>query len=725
MSLEIEEWLQNFEDLQNFLGEETSLKILNGERDTTVLSKEEDSQILCDEIDPKVLCDGKDSKIFSNKKKPKIFLQDNTNREFNKFNPFQSLQFSGRNPHPKRFIETFEYFAAHENLIDKEKKDYFIQCLVQEARKWLNTRNYGSYEEMKEAFLEFFWGPEVQKSFLFHLKHGKYNKASGVSTIDYFFMFVHEAKLLDDPYPEKVVIEYILHHFNSTEIEEVIKINPVKTIEEAVGLLRRVNIPIEPMDHTQANLYILEEINYQLSETKAFQDLKFSGFYDKCNPKTFIKNFESFATHENLSHCKKQHYFIQCLTGSAQEWLQARGYGTYEEMKEDFLNFYWSPHLQTCFLHYLKEGKYCEGCTKSKTDYFFNFYKNAICLDDPPPEKEIIKGILHHFNLKEIKDYIIEKPVETLKEAVGLLSRIDFVNQSAIHQGQNNFNIPQEKNDLLAREFNFFEKLKFCGHKDTKNPHRFIQNFEFLAENENLSEYQKQLYFSNCLDGEARRWLDTRGYGPYEEIKKDFLNFYWSPDVQRSIWIHLKNATFHRGYEHSWNDYFYLFYNYVKFFDNALPEKEIITDILHHFKLEEVESAMELMPAETLEQALNLVTMVSYFHRTGAHDNTHEKSETEKKEDDSKSGKILQEIQDLKMRSELGQIELIFFLSLFSFIAIFFSAFPLLFTLLLLLLNLYFFKSSIAFSPGQAMFIQNQKKMGEEIIQKLTQSIDF
>ena len=164
--------------------------------------------------------------------------QSQETRFFDKFQPIKSLKFSGMRDliNPKFFIENFENVAAQEEMDENEKQNYFIQSLIKYAAIWLEEHEYKNYEEMKEAFLKFYWNSDIQKNFVNHLEVGKYEKKSGLTMTKYFFKYAYGAKFLDEAPTEKEIINKLSKHFGCHVEKEFQKKN-VQSIEEAVGVL--------------------------------------------------------------------------------------------------------------------------------------------------------------------------------------------------------------------------------------------------------------------------------------------------------------------------------------------------------------------------------------------------------------------------------------------------------------------------------------------------------
>lgn len=143
--------------------------------------------------------------------------------------------------HPALFIENFEHYAAEENLNEDEKQNHFVNSLRQYAAIWLSEKGYGTYEEMKTAFLSFYWSPDIQTSFTQHLNTGKYMRKHRQSMGNYFFKHAIGAKYLDSSPSEKEIIDKLIKHFDK-HIEEEIIIQKAQNIEEVIDILKRIDI---------------------------------------------------------------------------------------------------------------------------------------------------------------------------------------------------------------------------------------------------------------------------------------------------------------------------------------------------------------------------------------------------------------------------------------------------------------------------------------------------
>lgn len=186
------------------------------------------------------------------------------------------------------------------------------------------------------------------------------------------------------------------------------------------------NNDIESQDIIQQLTTDYHEHENLSSKFKPIKNLKFCGMRDPVHPKLFIENFEQFAAQENLDEDEKQNSFIGSLRKYAAIWLEEQGYGTYDEMKEAFLSFYWSSDIQDSFMKYLNTGKYTKKCRLSMANYFFKHAIGAKFLDSSPSEKEIIAKLLKHFD-KHIGDEIIIQKAETIEEVIDILKRIDIL----------------------------------------------------------------------------------------------------------------------------------------------------------------------------------------------------------------------------------------------------------------------------------------------------------
>ncbi|XP_043465252.1 uncharacterized protein LOC122500401 [Leptopilina heterotoma] len=177
-------------------------------------------------------------------KSQELKIENDENEENQiKFKPIKNLKFCGmRDPvHPALFIENFEYYAAEENLNEEEKQNHFVNSLRQYAAIWLSERGHGTYEEMKTAFLSFYWSSDKQTLFTQHLNTGKYMRKCRLSMGNYFFKHAIGAKYLDSSPSEKEIIEKLIKHYDK-HIEEEIIIQKAQSIEEVIDILKRIDI---------------------------------------------------------------------------------------------------------------------------------------------------------------------------------------------------------------------------------------------------------------------------------------------------------------------------------------------------------------------------------------------------------------------------------------------------------------------------------------------------
>lgn len=134
-------------------------------------------------------------------------------------------------------------------------------------------------------------------------------------------------------------------------------------------------------------------------------------------------------------------------------------------------------------------------------------------------------------------------------------------------------------------KFNPFENLKFSGRNDFTHPMRFIENFEFFANQEKLNDYEKQYFLGQALTNEANEWLKIHGYKKtYEELRNSFVNFFWNKEDQYRFITFLKNGKYNeKQTKLSKITYFHKYAMEAKFLNN-IPSEEILIDLLsEHF----------------------------------------------------------------------------------------------------------------------------------------------
>lgn len=83
-----------------------------------------------------------------------------------------------------------------------------------------------------------------------------------------------------------------------------------------------------------------------------------------------------------------------------------------------------------------------------------------------------------------------------------------------------------------GRLFNPFYELEYIGGKDSKNPVRFIDDFERIAEYETVPEHDKLYFLGNCMRQKASDWWSLQKFRTYSETEKKFLKHYWGDESQ-------------------------------------------------------------------------------------------------------------------------------------------------------------------------------------------------
>lgn len=131
-----------------------------------------------------------------------------------------------------------------------------------------------------------------------------------------------------------------------------------------------------------------------------FENLKFSGRNGDMHPVRFIIDFEFIAFRERVTDYEQQIFFGQSLTEDAAKWLSIRGYGrTFPEMRQSFLDFFWSEAEQNLLRNFLKTGKYNKDSGLSMSEYFYKYVYEASYLDNVPDEKTLIYWLTKHFDI--------------------------------------------------------------------------------------------------------------------------------------------------------------------------------------------------------------------------------------------------------------------------------------------------------------------------------------
>lgn len=224
-----------------------------------------------------------------------------------------------------------------------------------------------------------------------------------------------------------------------------------------MNTLDYLNDRTKTLDTVLEKLQEFEEMktNCKLShlkrEFKPFENLKFSGKNDTKHPVRFVEDFDFIATQEKLNDYEKQQFFGQSLIKEAAEWFKIHGYGeSYENMKQSFLNFFWSKQDQNRFISFLKSGKYNEKSKLSKFVYFYKYINEAKFLDVAPDEDLLIYWLVEHFDVF-VRTKLYGSNARTIDEILQILKDLESQDINYNTKSKSAFNLFSSSSAMKSR----------------------------------------------------------------------------------------------------------------------------------------------------------------------------------------------------------------------------------------------------------------------------------
>ena len=124
-------------------------------------------------------------------------------------------QFGGKSEeNPLDFLDSLEMCFVQRNLPDHGKLSIFRSCLTDDAKLWLlvvpSCQNYG---QIKDAFLQQFWGPDVQGEIKMEIASGRYRPTAGLSMSSYFLKLFQKSQNLTPSMSWEEFSRQIIYHF--------------------------------------------------------------------------------------------------------------------------------------------------------------------------------------------------------------------------------------------------------------------------------------------------------------------------------------------------------------------------------------------------------------------------------------------------------------------------------------------------------------------------------
>lgn len=157
-------------------------------------------------------------------------------------NPTKPSFSGGGSEDPVLFLEELDNYVAEWRGDNRAQICEAMSCFKGSAENYMRAfrSEVGVYADLRQLFLEHFWGEEVQMNFLVKLKVGPfYNKNSGVSAVDYFINLWARCQQLDRPMQPHKFIQEVSNHFNN---EIRLELKGLGNIKDAIRAIERAEI---------------------------------------------------------------------------------------------------------------------------------------------------------------------------------------------------------------------------------------------------------------------------------------------------------------------------------------------------------------------------------------------------------------------------------------------------------------------------------------------------
>lgn len=148
-------------------------------------------------------------------------------------------EFDGKNIHPIVFINMLEQLILSGQVQFSQMSTWVINYFKDEAKPWAEAMIYSfnDFSSFKQNFLQHFWSDIKQAQVRNRIEAGKYKSNDG-DYVAYFLKLVADARFLQPPYPEILLVSAIARHFVPNVRSCLIG---TKTIAEALERLRQAD----------------------------------------------------------------------------------------------------------------------------------------------------------------------------------------------------------------------------------------------------------------------------------------------------------------------------------------------------------------------------------------------------------------------------------------------------------------------------------------------------
>lgn len=122
--------------------------------------------------------------------------------------------FNGKNMNPMRFLEALGRCFRRVGTRPNQRMDLAVDCLNDGALNWADVckTHWTDYEAFRSDFVKNYWSVTEQNQLRRSISTDKWNPAAA-SMIDHLTRYVSEARLLNRPLPDAVLMSELVQHF--------------------------------------------------------------------------------------------------------------------------------------------------------------------------------------------------------------------------------------------------------------------------------------------------------------------------------------------------------------------------------------------------------------------------------------------------------------------------------------------------------------------------------
>ena len=191
-----------------------------------------------------------------------------------------------------------------------------------------------------------------------------------------------------------------------------------------------------------------ETLNAITSSLK-LADIYFDGDSKKNNPSWFVQQIEEIAGRREIGENAMKTIFRGALKGSAGVWCRLVSDLNYENLRNRFLEKYWSPETQRNVVAMIHSGSYNGDRDGSYENYFLKWLTHARQLDQPMTDEIIINQMKWHFP-ERVVDRIENRSPRTLDQMASLLASFNsnhFEPKNQRARGRDSFSNQQQSSN--------------------------------------------------------------------------------------------------------------------------------------------------------------------------------------------------------------------------------------------------------------------------------------